>query len=175
MRWLVVAGVLLSVSVVALATLGFIRLRQSFPTPSAEVVQLTPEKRAVLGRLRGEAKFGSNEFPPMGYSGAPTREARTLATAAVDDAIDSVLAHADGPIDAKAVSAIIGKAMHRVDALDTEDRDRAAGYMIEVWYLLGFKGATGRFAYGAAFPVPSGYSEPLPQGWKSPTEPRPIG
>ncbi len=64
--------------------------------------------------------------------------------------------------------------MKRVNLLETEDRDRTGDYMIEIWYLLGFKGATGRFAYGASFKRPAGYGEPLPPGWKSPTEPRPI-
>ena len=175
MKWLVVAGALLGVVVICGAAVGLLRFRQAFPPPSAEVVQLTAEKRAALGRLRNEAKFGPNDFPPLGYTGAATPDARRLASAAVNDAVDSVLAHANGPIEAKAVSALIGRTMRRVDMLDTEDRDRAAGYMIEVWYLLGFKGATGRFAYGAAFPTPPGYLEPLPPGWKGPTTPRPIG
>ena len=64
--------------------------------------------------------------------------------------------------------------MKRVNLLETEDRDRTAGYMIEIWYILGFKGATGQFAYGSAFPVPHGYAESLPPGWKSPTELRLI-
>jgi hypothetical protein len=174
MRWLVVAASLLGFAAIGVAAFGFVRFRQAFPAPSSEVVQLTQAKRAALGRLRSEAKFGPDEFPPIGYTGAATPEARRLGTAAVNDAIDGVLSRADGPIEAKAVSALIGREMRRVGMLDTEDRDRTAGYMIEVWYLLGFKGATGRFAYGAAFPAPPGYLEPLPPGWKSPTEPRPI-
>ena len=175
MKWIVVAGALLGFVVICVATASLLRFREAFPPPSAEVVQLTAEKRAVLGRLRNEAKFGPNDFPPIGYTGAATPEAQRLASAAVNDAIDGVLSRADGPIEAKAVSALIGNTMRRVDMLDTEDRDRAAGYMIEVWYLIGFKGATGRFAYGAAFPKPPGYLEPLPPGWKGPTKPRPIG
>jgi hypothetical protein len=69
----------------------------------------------------------------------------------------------------------IGEATKKVDYLETEDRERTAGYLIEIWYILGFKGSTGRFAYGAGFPLPPGYGEPLPPGWKSPTEPRVIG
>jgi len=65
--------------------------------------------------------------------------------------------------------------MKPIKLLATEDRERAMGYMLEIWYLLGFKGATGRFAYGSAFQNPPGYGEPLPPGWRSPTEPRPIG
>ena len=58
--------------------------------------------------------------------------------------------------------------------LETEDRDRAQGYMLEIWYILGFKGATGLFAYGAAYSKPVGYGEPLPPGWTGPDKPRPI-
>jgi len=89
--------------------------------------------------------------------------------------MDSILAREDEPISAKTVSDLIGDGMKRVKQLETEDRDRTADYMMEIWYLLGFKGATGRFAFGAAFQRPEGYGEPLPPGWKSPTEPREIG
>lgn len=59
--------------------------------------------------------------------------------------------------------------------LATEDRDRTGDYLLEVWYILGFKGATGRFATGVAYSRLSGYSEPLPPGWTAPDQPRPIG
>jgi len=65
--------------------------------------------------------------------------------------------------------------MKAVDLLETEDRDRTQDYLLEIWYILGFKGATGRFAYGSAFVPPKGYGEPLPPGWTSPDHPRPIG
>ena len=89
--------------------------------------------------------------------------------------IDAVLAQPNGPIQAKVVSDLIGHGMKAVNELDTEDRDRTGWYLIEVWYLLGFKGATGRFAYGSAYPIPHGYGEPLPPGWDAPDKPRPIG
>lgn len=89
--------------------------------------------------------------------------------------LDGVLANPNGPLEASAVAPLVSIAMRRVGRLETEDRDRTADYVIEVWYLLGFKGATGRFAHGAAYPRPPGYLEPLPPGWKSPTEPRPKG
>jgi len=65
--------------------------------------------------------------------------------------------------------------MDTVRLLETEDRDRTAGYMLEVWWLLGFKGATGRFAHGSAYPVPAGHGEPLPPGWTASDKPRRIG
>lgn len=93
----------------------------------------------------------------------------------MDSVIDAVLANPNGPVSAKAVSDRMGREMKPIKLLATEDRERAMGYMLEIWYLLGFKGATGRFAYGSAFQNPPGYGEPLPPGWRSPTEPRPIG
>lgn len=145
------------------------------PAVSTETVPLTADKRAVLARLRAEPKFKPHDYPPLGYTGAETPEDEAVAVAAVNGVIDDILARPNGPLPAKAVSDRIGKGMGEVDYLATEDRERAAGYMIEIWYLLGFKGATGRFAYGEAFKTPPGYGEPLPPGWTSPTAPRPLG
>jgi len=64
--------------------------------------------------------------------------------------------------------------MGEVDLLATEDRERTQEYMVEIWYSLGFKDATGVYAYGGAFRTPDGYGEPLPPGWTAPDEPRPI-
>lgn len=44
---------------------------------------------------------------------------------------------------ASAISALIRNAIGDVDTLATEDRDRTQGHLLEVWYILGFKGATG--------------------------------
>lgn len=93
----------------------------------------------------------------------------------MNGAIDAVLAQPDGPLSAKIVSSQIGKGMREVNTLATEDRERTQKYMVEVWHLLGFKGVTGRFAYGSAYPLPKGYGEPLPPGWAAPDRPRPIG
>lgn len=139
-----------------------------------ESVHLNAEKRHALIRLRDEEKFEPHDFPPLGYTGIATPEDGVIARAAVNDVIAAILSRKDGPVAATMVSDLIGQGMRRVDLLETEDRDRTAGYMIEIWYLLGFKGATGQFAYGAAFELPEGYGEPLPPGWKSPTDPRQI-
>jgi hypothetical protein len=66
-----------------------------FPPPSTEVVQLTPEKRVHLLRLRAETKFQPNEYPPFFYTGAETPEDGARAAAAVNDVIDAVLAQSD--------------------------------------------------------------------------------
>ena len=162
--------------VLALAFLGLRIMQNSplFPPPSAEIVQLTPEKRAHLKRLRAEIKFQANDYPPLGYTGAATLEDQAQATTAVNTLIDAVLARSDGPLSAVAISALIGKAIRDVDMLETEDRDRTYGYVLEIWYILGFKGPTGHFAAGSAYPKPDGYSEPLPPGWLAPDKPRRI-
>jgi hypothetical protein len=163
-----------------LAALAFVGLRfwhaySLLPSPSIEVAQLSDQAIQGLTRLRAETKFQPNDFPPVGYAGAESEADRAKASGAVNAVIDAILVRSDQPVHATAVSKLIAKAMNDVDLLATEDRDRTAGYLLEIWYIAGFKGATGRFAYGAAFPKPAGYGEPLPPGWKSPTEPRAIG
>ena len=145
------------------------------PPPSREVVQLNTEKRVILQQLRNEQKFLPHDFPPLGYTGIATPEEGLVAKAAVNDVINDILAREDGPLPASVVIEHIAVAMERVDLLETEDRDRTYGYLVEIWYLLGFKGATGLFDYGAAFTRPEGYGEPLPPGWLSPSQPRVIG
>lgn len=167
--------ILLVIAVFALVLAGWREYSSQFPEPSRETVQLDTEKRHALIRLRDEEKFGPHDYPPLGYAGIATPEEGVVARAAVDDVIGSVLSRADGSLPAKFVANLIRGAMKRVRRLETEDRDRTAGYLVEVWYLLGFKGATGCFAYGPEFPLPAGYGEPLPPGWKSPTEPRQTG
>jgi hypothetical protein len=162
------------VLIVGFVGVGVWHWSQLWPKASSEVIQLTPDKRIALQRLRAEHKFQPHEFPPLGYTGAESLEYEITATRAVNGVIDTVLSRPDGLLAAKTVSDRIGKGMRQVNTLATEDRERTQGYMVEIWYLLGFKGATGRFAYGSAFPVPPGYGEPLPPGWRSPTEPRPI-
>jgi hypothetical protein len=163
----------------AFVVIGLIGFRlwqysQLWPKVSKEIVEITPEKRLLLEHLKAETKFLPNDYPPLGYTGTPTVEDQAQATAAVNRVIDLILAQPDGPIRAKSVSDLIGTAMKSVNKLETEDRDRTGGYMIEVWYILGFKGPTGRFAYGSAYNMPPGYGEPLPPGWTAPDKPRPI-
>ncbi|MFO0992176.1 MAG: DUF4844 domain-containing protein [Hyphomicrobiales bacterium] len=156
---------------------GFSALRawRSLPRPpptSTEVVELTPEKRQALERLRAEHKFRPNEIAPWHYVGVETPQEEATANEAVHGVIDAVLARPDGSLPAKIVAALIEGGMKKVALLATEDRDRVQEYMLEIWYLLGLKGSTGLFAYGSAFAIPPGYQEPLPKGWASPTEPR---
>lgn len=161
--------------VVAGGVTAWSRYARLFPKPSKEIVQLDAQKREKLSRLRNEEKFGPDDYPPLGYTGVAAPEEGAVARSAVNDALDSILSRENGPVPANTVVELVRHSMKRVNQLETEDRDRTSDYMIEIWYILGFKGATGQFAYGSAFPKPQGYGEPLPRGWKSPTEPRSIG
>lgn len=175
MKYLLFFAGALALCILSFAGALYWKYTQLFLAPSNEVVQLTPEERAVLDRLRAETKFQPHHFPPLGYTGAETPEERVRATDAVNGVIDAVLAQTDGPVQARDVSRLIGKGLSQVSQLATEDRDRTGDYLLEVWYILGFKGATGQFATGVAYSRPSGYSEPLPPGWTAPDQPRPIG
>ncbi len=95
-----------------------------------------------------------------------------VAAGAVNSVIDRIGAEPANAVSARVVSGFMREALGKVYFLATEDRERTAGYLLEIWYILGFKGATGLFAYGSAYRIPEGYGEPLPPGWKSPTEPR---
>ena len=174
MRLSSIAAFALGVAALPFLDPRIVQTSQPFPPPSAEIIQLTPEKRALLHRLRAEIKFQAHDYPPLGYTGAATAEDEAQATAAINTLIDAVLARSDGPLSGSTVSALIGRAVRDVDMLETEDRDRAYGYMLEVWYILGFKGPTGHFDSGSAYSKPPGYSEPLPPGWLAPDKPRRI-
>lgn len=182
MAWVYFSPVTRSLAILAVLALlligfgGVVVWRYSglWPGGSAEIVQLTPARAEALRRLRTESKFGPNDFPPLGYTGIATPEDGAAASAAVNDVIDRVLASPGGRVEARAVSASFGSAMNRVSMLETEDRDRTWGYLLEIWYRLGFRGATGRAFYGSAFQPPPGYAEPLPPGWTAPDRPRPI-
>ena len=174
MRYLLILLAVLLLGLFALADVTYWKYAQLFPEPSNEVVQLTPEKRAFLERLRKENKFGPHRLSPLGYTGAETPEDRARATDAVNGVIDAVLAQPDGPIAGRTVSDLIRKAIWRTFWLATDDRDRTGDYLLEIWYILGFKLATGQFAYGSAYHKPAGYAEPLPPGWTAPDQPRTI-
>lgn len=165
------------VAVIAAAYTAWLSVRWNgmFPRTSTEIVTLTPAIRARLTALRSEHKYQPHGFPPLGYTHPETAEDEALLNTAVNNLIDAILARPDGPVPAREVADLIGQAGKRVKFVPTEDRERAYGYMTEIWYILGFKGATGHFAQGAAFSIPPGYAEPLPPGWTSPDRPRPIG
>ncbi|MGJ4931640.1 DUF4844 domain-containing protein [Bradyrhizobium sp. HKCCYLS2038] len=174
MRILIVAACILGTALLAIVGFGLFQYDRLFPSPSTEVVQLTPQARDHLQRLRAERKFQPHDYPPLGYTGAETPAHEATATAAVNAVIDAVLAMAAGPIPARKIEGFLKEALDKVDMLATEDRERTQDYLIEIWYIIGFKGATGLFAHGAAFPKPDGRGEPLPLGWTAADKPRPI-
>ena len=113
---------LIATSVLGLAAFVFLGVRfwqysRLWPKPSTELVQLTPEKRVLLQRLRAEAKFQPHNYPPLGYTGAETREDEARATAAVNQVIDAVLSNSDGPLSAEVLIALVGKRMREVATL----------------------------------------------------------
>jgi hypothetical protein len=130
---------------------------------------------AHLEALRGERKFVPHAYPPLGYTGADTREDLEPLTQIVDRALDEVLALRAPQASASVVRPILREANRRLGAFATEDRDRAWGYLVEIWSVLGFRGALFDGSYGEAFSVPEGYAEPLPPGWIAPDRPRQIG
>jgi hypothetical protein len=174
MRPLIIAASVLGLAVFVFLGVRFWQYSRLWHKSSVELVQLTPEKRRLLQRLRAEEKFRANDYPPFGYTGAETREDEARATAAVNQVIEAVLARSDGPLHAEVPITLIKEGMREVGTLATEDRHRTQGYLLEVWYILGFKGPTGLFAYGSAYRRPNGYGEPLPPGWAAPDKPRPI-
>ena len=174
MRALVVFVIAAVLLVLAFAGFRLWQFSKLWPKPSTEITTLTSANRAQLSRLRAEHKFQPHSFPPLGYTGTESPEDEATAQRAVNGVIDKVLARPNGALPAKVVSSLIGDGMKTVRLLPTEDRERTQDYMLEVWYLLGFKGPTGRFAYGSYYKTPAGYGEPLPPGWTSPAEPRPF-
>ena len=141
---------------------------------STETIVLTPEARSRLVALRAEQKFQAHDYPPLGYTGAARLQDELNPTAAVNGFIDDVLAGSNFSIAAADVRKNAFRHLARLERLDTEDRDRAYDYVLDVWYTLGFRGALTRIQPGSGFPIPDGYAEPLPAGWISPSQPRPI-
>jgi len=168
--------ILIALFVVCLAAVGYsgYRIWSLWPAAPTEVVDFTPQKRAVLEKLEAEPKFRAHDYPPQPYPGIPSDDYE-LAAQVVDGVIIEVLRHPDGPLAAKDVAELFAKSMELTGELKTPDRDRTADYMLEIWYILGFKESTGLFTYGAGFKMPEGYGEPLPPGWTAPDQPRPIG
>jgi hypothetical protein len=167
---------MIALAVILAGGVGLMLLyRSQYPAVSKETVTLGDTSRARLILLRQEAKFEPNAFPPLGYTGPDTPKDGPVLRAAVNDFIDDILAQPDGPLTAREVSRMMKRPADRVNGLATEDRERTYGYLTEVWYILGFHGATGHFAKTGPAARPKGYEEPLPPGWSAPDQPRPIG
>lgn len=97
-------------------------------------------------------------------SAIPARKLPRIAcegTAVVNEVIDAVLARPDGPIPAGFIIDLIGEGIGGADGRATEDRARTHGYLLEMCYILGFKGAPGHFALDGSFRKPDRYGEPF--------------
>ena len=100
----------------------------------------TPETTwATLAMLRREPKFVPHEYPPLGYTGPDTPEDLEPLTEIVDQAIDGSLALRAEALSASILRPILVQAQQQADMFATEDRDRVWGYMLEIWYIVGFR------------------------------------
>lgn len=139
---------------------------------------LTTTKRARLQALRAEDKLRSNDWPPLGYAGPETPEDGAIVTLTINAVLDEILKLPDGPVTASAISPLLLRADdHVAGTLLTADREQVWGYMLEIWWTLGFKGRIDPSAPppGEFYAPPEGFGESLPPGWTSPLSPRPVG
>jgi hypothetical protein len=88
----------------------------------------------------------------------------------VDGVLDDILSRADGPLEASEVAGRLGIAIGAASKRPAADAARLHGYLIEIWYILGYRSATGYFPVPED--APEGWAEPLPPGWASPEQPR---
>ena len=126
--------------------------------------------RAQLRALRDEDKFHADADLSPPYPGPKGPKNRAALSAIVDAVIDDILAEDDGPLEASDVAGRLGVAIGAASKRPAADAARLHGYLIEIWYVLGYRSATGYFP--AADDAPEGWSEPLPPGWTAPDRPR---
>lgn len=131
-----------------------------------ERATLGGEVRARLQALRDEAKFGADGT----YAGPKGPRNRAALSVLVDGVLDDLLAEADGPLEASDVAGRLGIAIGAASKRPAADAARLHGYLIEIWYILGYRSATGYFPPSEA--APEGWAEPLPPGWAAPDRPR---
>ena len=135
-----------------------------------ERVLLGGEIRARLQALRDEAKFGADDSLDPPYPGPKGPRNRVALSAMVDGVLDDLLAEADGWLEASDVAGRLGLAIGAASRRPAADAARLHGYLIEIWYILGYRSATGYFPPSAD--APEGRAEPLPPGWAAPERPR---
>lgn len=143
------------------------------PRPQAlyeETAVLGGEVRVKLQALRDEAKFHADVAIVPPYAGPKGPKNRASLSAFVDGVIDDILNEPDGPLEASDVAGRLGLAIGAASKRPHADQDRLHGYLIEIWYILGYRSATGYFPPSEA--APEGWSEPLPPGWTDPDQPR---
>lgn len=122
--------------------------------------------RARLQALRDEDKFHADGT----YAGPKGPKNRATLSGWVNGVIDDILSEPDGPLEASDVAGRLGLAIGAASKRPAADQTRLHGYLIEIWYILGYRSATGYFP--ASEDAPEGWSEALPPGWAAPDRPR---
>lgn len=135
-----------------------------------ETAMLDDGVRARLQALRDEDKFWADETIDPPYPGPKGPKNRATLSGWVNGVIDDILAEDDGPLEASDVAGRIGLAIGAASKRPHADQTRLHGYLIEIWWILGYRSATGYFP--ASEDAPEGWSEPLPPGWAAPDRPR---
>ncbi|CAL1692870.1 hypothetical protein MMB232_03053 [Brevundimonas subvibrioides] len=165
--------------VIAMVVLGLVaiggmawRLIKPKPAPLyEETAMLSPDIRGRLQALRVEAKFA----PGGDYPGPKGPKTRARLSAVIDDLLDDILSEPDGPIEASDLAGRLGLAVAAVSKRTEADARRAHGYMLEIWWIFGFRSAAGYFKPEDGAGVVDGWAEPLPPGWTSPDgRPKPL-
>lgn len=131
-----------------------------------ERVTLDEGLRDRLRALREDDKFQ----PDGTYAGPKGPKSRASLSAFVDGVIDDILAEHDGPLEASDVAGRLGLAIGAASKRPAPDQTRLHGYLIEIWYILGYRSPTGYFP--STQDTPEGWGEPLPPGWTAPDRPR---
>ncbi len=135
-----------------------------------ETARLDADLRARLQALRDEDKFHADATIDPPYAGPKGPKNRASLSAFVDGVIDDILNEPDGPLDASDVAGRLGIAIGAASKRPAADVARLHGYLIEIWYILGYRSSTGYFPPSDT--APEGWSEALPPGWASPDSPR---
>ncbi len=135
-----------------------------------EQAALGPDLRARLQALRDENKFHPDDTIEPPYAGPKGPKNRASLSAFVDGVLDDILGEPDGPLEASDVAGRLGVAIGAASKRPAADVARLHGYLIEIWYILGYRSPTGYFPPSDA--APQGWGEPLPPGWASPAAPR---
>ena len=161
------ARILATVVLLAAAAGGAIwRFWKPKPEPLYEETAMLDEGvRARLQALRDEDKFWADDT----YAGPKGPKNRATLSGWVNGVLDDILNEPDGPLEASDVAGRVGLAIGAASKRPAADQTRLHGYLIEIWYILGYRSATGYFPARGA---PEGWSEPLPPGWASPERPR---
>lgn len=129
-----------------------------------ETAQLSPDVRVQLSALRAEAKFAAD----ADYPGPKGPKTRAKLSAVIDELLDDILAEPDGPVEASDLAGRLGLAVAALSKRTEIDARRAHGYMLEVWWIFGFRSAAGYFTVEDGAGAVEGWAEPLPPGWNGP-------